>query len=129
MKKTTEEWLRAMRYDEETADVLLKNKRYIYSVFLSVQMIEKALKAIWSEERDHYPPHSHNLIKLAKLLNIWKEFSDEQRKFVAYINPMYIAIRYPDAHVAVEDSLDHQEAEDILNRAKEVCSWLTHRLS
>ncbi len=129
MKRTTEEWLRAMRYDVDTADVLLQNKRYIYSVFLSVQMIEKALKAIWSEERAHYPPRSHNLIKLAKLLNIWKKLSNEQRKFIAYINPMYIAIRYPDAHVAVEDSLDYQEAEDILSRAKEVCTWLTDRLN
>lgn len=129
MKQTTREWLRAMRYDQETAEVLLEHERLVYAVFLSVQMVEKAMKALWAETKSGYPPHTHNLIRLGKLMSIWKQLSDEQRKFLAFISPLYIAIRYPDVHAAVEDSLDHREAESILTQAKEVCQWLERQMS
>lgn len=128
MKPATREWLRAMRYDLETADILLERQRLIYAVFLSVQIVEKTMKAMWSETRDDYPPHTHNLIKLGKLLSIWKDFNDAQRKFLAFISPLYVAIRYPDVHVVMEDSLDEAEARDILTQAKEVCKWLEQQM-
>jgi HEPN domain-containing protein len=128
MKQNTREWLRAMCYDTETAEVLLQHNRLIYAVFLSVQMVEKAMKALWSEKMEGYPPHTHNLIKLGKLLGVWKHLSVEQRKFLAYISPLYIAIRYPDVHAAVEDSLDQAEARSILVEAKEVCKWLEQQM-
>lgn len=128
MKQTTKEWLRAMRYDLETAEILLERRRLIYAVFLAVQMVEKTLKALWSETKTGYPPHTHNLIKLGKLLGVWQELSREQRKFLAFLSPLYIAIRYPDAHVAVEDSLDAEEAASILSQAKEVCQWLEQQM-
>ncbi len=117
-----------MRYDQETAEILLDSGRFIYVVFLAVQMVEKAMKALWSETRNGYPPHTHNLIKLGKLLGIWKELPREQRQFLAFISPLYIAIRYPDVHVAAEDDLDLRDSEDILSQSKEVCQWLEQQM-
>ncbi|MGI6357210.1 MAG: HEPN domain-containing protein [Bacillota bacterium] len=128
MKETTKEWLRAMRYDQETAEILLEHGRFIYTVFLAVQMVEKAMKALWSETKEDYPPHTHNLIKLGKLLGVWKKLPLDQRKFLAFISPLYIAIRYPDVHVAAEDDLDLTEAEDILSQSQEVCQWLEQQM-
>jgi HEPN domain-containing protein len=129
VNRNAKEWYRAMQYDLETAELLLEKKRLIYVVFLSVQMVEKALKALWVDTRDNYPPKTHNLIRLSKLLGVWSKFTRDQRRFVAFINPLYNAIRYPDAHAAVEDSLDEAVANEILDEAKEVCRWIEDQLS
>jgi HEPN domain-containing protein len=70
MKKATTNWLLSATYDLKTAATLLKNKRYIYVVFMCHLALEKILKAILSEMLKELPPYIHNLNRLIEMGNI-----------------------------------------------------------
>ena len=46
MRKTTANWLASADYDLETADAMLKSRRYLYVVFMCHLALEKTLKAL-----------------------------------------------------------------------------------
>jgi len=45
---------------------MLHDGRYIYVIFMSHMALEKALKALVTEETQKLPPRTHNLIDLAQ---------------------------------------------------------------
>jgi len=67
MKQTTLNWLRGAEYDMQTAESLLKTRRYIYVVFMYHLAVEKTLKAIITETVTVSPPRTHNLYRLLEL--------------------------------------------------------------
>lgn len=48
MRKTTANWLASADYDLETADAMLKSRRYLYVVFMCHLALEKTLKALYT---------------------------------------------------------------------------------
>lgn len=51
-----EYWLDIASYDIETAQAMLKTKRFLYVGFMCHQVIEKALKAYyWQKKRERNP--------------------------------------------------------------------------
>lgn len=60
MKTTTSNWLLSADYDIKTASALMKNKRFIYVVFMCHLGLEKTLKAVFSEKFRKMPPYTHN---------------------------------------------------------------------
>jgi HEPN domain-containing protein len=65
MKQTTLNWLRGAEYDIQTAESLLKTRRYIYVVFMCHLAVEKTLKAIIAETVTIAPPRTHQLVPFA----------------------------------------------------------------
>jgi hypothetical protein len=66
MLKATANWLAQVDYDLATAEQMLRAGRYIYVIFMSHMALEKALKALVTEETQKLPPRTHNLIDLAQ---------------------------------------------------------------
>ena len=66
MLKATANWLAQVDYDIATAEQMLRAGRYIYVIFMSHMALEKALKALVTEETQQLPPRTHNLIHLAQ---------------------------------------------------------------
>ncbi len=80
MRKTTQNWLLSSDYDLKTAATLLKNKRYIYVVFMCHLALEKTLKAVLSETIDALPPYTHNLNRLIEMSSI--SLPEEHKAFI-----------------------------------------------
>ena len=126
MKEGTANWLLSMEYDLKTAAALLKDKRYIYVVFMCHLAIEKALKAILSEKFKELPPYTHNLNRLTELGNI--ALPDAYQVFIDKINLQSIPTRYPEDFKKLSKEFNKKIAEDYLKQTKGVIKWLKQNI-
>ena len=92
MLKATANWLAQVDYDIATAEQMLHAGRYIYVIFMSYMALEKALKALVTEETQKLPPRTHNLIDLAQRAQV--VLSQEQQDFLGKLNSA--VVRYPE---------------------------------
>ena len=94
-EETINYWKEISEYDLETAKAMLEMKRYLYVGFMCHQVIEKIFKGYFLSKNNEAPPYTHNLTKLAKVGNFYEEFSEEQKDFIDYLEPLNIEARYP----------------------------------
>ena len=122
MKQITLNWLRGAEYDIETAESLLKVRRYIYVIFMCHLAVEKTLKAIIAETAVTPPPRTHNLYRLLELGCI--NLPEIHEAIVAQLNTMHTATRYPEDVAALSAEVTRKVAQAYLTRTKELLSWL-----
>jgi HEPN domain-containing protein len=122
MLKATANWLAQGDYDLATAEQMLHAGRYIYVIFMSHMALEKALKALVTEETQKLPPRTHNLIDLAQRAHVI--LSQEQQDFFGKINNTSVIVRYPDDLAAMVSQYPEVIARDYLERTKELITWL-----
>lgn len=122
MLKATANWLAQVDYDVATAEQMLHTGRYIYVIFMSHMALEKALKALVTEETQKLPPRTHNLIDLAQRARV--VLSQEQQDFLGKLNNTSVIVRYPDDLSAMVSQYPEVIARDYLERAKELITWL-----
>ena len=67
-KEKVEYWLDIAEYDLETARAMQSGGRYLYTVFMCQQALEKLLKAIYLTQKSEEAPRTHNLLYLFNLL-------------------------------------------------------------
>lgn len=84
IEKIIEYWKSHAEYDMETADAMLKSKRYPYCLFMTHQAIERLLKAQIAKNTKTHAPRGHNLSKFAELSQF--PFSKEQLSLLAGIH-------------------------------------------
>jgi HEPN domain-containing protein len=118
MKQTTLNWLRGSEYDIQTAESLLKTRRYIYVIFMCHLAVEKLLKAIVAESSHSLPPRTHNLYRLVDLGHLILPKAHEE--VVAKLNTMRIATRYPEDISALSAEVTRRIAQDYLAKTKEL---------
>jgi HEPN domain-containing protein len=123
MKRTTLNWLRGAEYDIQTAESLLKSRRYIYVIFMCHLAVEKMLKAIVAESSTSLPPRTHNLYHLLTLAQI--NLPEEHKDIVAKLNTMSIATRYPEDITALSAEMTSRISRDYLMKTKEFLQWLS----
>ena len=116
--KATANWLAQVDYDVATAEQMLQVGRYIYVIFMSHMALEKALKALVTEETQKLPPRTHNLIDLAQRARV--VLSQEQQDFLGKINTTSVVVRYPDDPSAMVSQYPEAIARDYLERTKEL---------
>ena len=126
MKRATDNWLLSMEYDLKTAASLLKNKQFIYVVFMCHLAIEKILKAVLSEKFKELPPYTHNLNRLLKIGDI--TLPDKYQIFVDKINLQSVPTRYPEDFKKVSKEFNKRIAEDYLKQTKELVKWLKRNI-
>lgn len=126
MKKTSANWLLSSQYDLRTAETLLKNKLYIYVVFMCHLSLEKILKAILSEKLKELPPYTHNLNRLIELGNI--TLPENYKTFVDKINLQSVPTRYPEDFKKLSKEFDRKIAEDYLKQSKGIIAWLKRNI-
>ena len=122
MLKATENWLAPVDYDLVTAESMLTAGRYVYVIFMCHLALEKALKALVSEETQQLPPRSHNLIRLAQLGKC--ALPQEQRDFLGKMNDASVVTRYPEDLPGIVGQYSEPVAREYLQEAKEVIAWI-----
>ena len=122
MLKATANWLAQVDYDIATAEQMLHAGRYIYVIFMSHVALEKALKALVTEETQKLPPRTHNLIDLAQRARV--VLSQKQQDFRGKINNTSVVVRYPDDLAAMVSQYSEAIVRDYLERAKELILWV-----
>lgn len=118
----TSNWLHSAAYDIKTASALLKNKRFIYVVFMCHLSLEKTLKAVLSEKFREMPPYTHNLNKLIGLAGT--ELPERYQFFIDKINLQSVPTRYPEDFRKLSKEFNKDIAEEYLKMTKEIVRWL-----
>lgn len=122
MRKDSKNWIDSSGYDLETAMHMLNTGRYIYVIYMCHLSVEKALKAIVTEETGEFPPRTHDLLYLTKLGKV--DFPKELLDFIGKLNGANIATRYPEDLQKLLSVYTKEVAEYYIADAKEVISWL-----
>ena len=127
---TTEEkfsyWLDLAKYDLDTAAAMFSSGRWFYVVFMRQQAIEKCCKGLYTLYIDDNVPRIHNIktifsrFKDKLLITINKEILN----FFDTLSSQYITYRYPDFKNKPDACTNESEASQILEKTKEVFSWL-----
>ncbi|MBN1798049.1 MAG: HEPN domain-containing protein [Spirochaetales bacterium] len=88
-------WIEIAEYDLETAKVMLKKRRFLYVGFMCHQAVEKILKAYYTALRKEIPPYIHQLLKLARITNLYDEMDDNLKDIIDMLDPLNVEARYP----------------------------------
>lgn len=125
-QEKVEHWLDIAQYDLDTAEVMQNSGRYLYTVFMCQQSLEKLLKAIHIHQKGQEAPKTHNLIYLFGLLKLPQR--NEYLKTLGQLNTYYIEGRYPSYKQKLSQLLDKKTAQNFLDETKEIFKWLTSQL-
>ena len=125
LMKTAEKiayWLDIAGYDMKTARSLQKSGRYLYTVFMCQQAIEKILKANHLHKLSKEAPRSHNLVYLQSLLDL--NLSEPRLKLLADLTTYYIEGRYPSYKAKLSALVNKKKSSEILKTSEELYKWL-----
>jgi HEPN domain-containing protein len=128
VQKNITYWIELSDYDLETAEAMLKSKRFLYVGFMCHQTIEKIFKAYYTHVKNETAPFSHSLSFLAKKGEFYQLFSDSQKDFIDQIEPLNIEARYPSHKERVLKSLTEAKCIEIIQKTKEIQSWIKTKL-
>ncbi len=121
-------WLELSDYDLDTAEAMLKSKRYLYVGFMCHQTIEKIFKACFTHLNNDIAPYSHSLSYLAKKGDFYSEFNEKQKNFIDQIEPLNIEARYPSHKERLLKSLTEAKCRAILNETRKLQLWIKQKL-
>lgn len=125
MRREAEDWWKQANEDLKTAVVNMKNARYYARVFFSQQAGEKALKALYIEEKRMLPARRHNMVQLSKLLRAPKPVVEAALE----LNPEYLVTRYPNAAAGVPEQMYNRNLALIhLRSARRILKWVGNSL-
>ncbi len=122
-------WLNISKYDLETAEAMLKSKKFLYVGFMCHQAIEKILKGYYYSIHKEVPPFTHNLTYIAEKCNIYKEFSDEYKDLIDTLEPLNVEARYPTHKKKLMQNLSYEKCLEILKETKKLYQWIKKKLS
>jgi HEPN domain-containing protein len=86
-------WVDIADYDMKTARSMHESGRYLYTVFMCQQAVEKLLKSLHLKRFSKEAPLTHNLVYLQSLLEL--TLSEERLKLLSELTAYYIEGRYP----------------------------------
>ncbi len=125
MRQEAEQWLEQARADLGAARDNLKTENWFVAAFLSQQSAEKALKALYIEEKRRESPAIHSLLQLGDMVNVPQSL----RTILRELSPPYIAARYPSAATGVPVKFyDKETALKLVSSSEEVLKWVLRRL-
>lgn len=126
--KIVRNWIERASYDLETAKSMLEAERYLYVGFFCQQAIEKLLKAKIAQLGTG-PPYIHNLIRLAEMAGIFNDLTGQRKDFLGQLTIHAVQSRYGDFEGDISEVLKPIEAEDLLEKTKELFEWLRAKLN
>lgn len=126
MDNQVKEWIILAEYDLDTAKAMLETGRYLYVTFMSQQVIEKILKALFVFKNGEIPPRTHNLLYLIDILQL--SVSDADKNFCAQLNQFYLGHRYPGSIEGLAQAVDQQKAAYYFDKTKELMRCLKQDL-
>ena len=128
VNERVEYWLDIASYDLKTARAMLKTKRFLYVGFMCHQVIEKALKAYYWEEKRQEPEYTHNLIRLCEITGLDEILSESRKQLIDTLMPLNIQARYPKDKELLLKKLDYKKCKEIFNQTMELYKWIEKSL-
>lgn len=125
---TPEDWLEIAYEDLDTAKYMLEGKRYLWTVFLCQQALEKVFKAMYVKKFGRVPPRKHDLVVLAKLTGLLEELDETERDFLRRLTVYYIECRYPEDKAKLAEKCTENYTREIVEQTERVVRWLADRL-
>ncbi len=110
--------------------------RFLYSVFMCQQAVEKIVKGIYVLYTGEEPVKTHNIALVFNSLcdreeldNIsvdegFKQCKDEYTPIFVRLLALYISARYPAYKEKLTSMLTKAEAQEIMTKAKEAFTWV-----
>lgn len=128
MNNNFSEWLKIAEEDISAAEWCFQGEKYLWTLVMCQQAIEKTLKAIYEKQTGDIPPKIHNLNKLATDTGLANSLEEEVKTLFDDLLIFYFSSRYPDKRNLLEEECTHEKVESYLNQTKEVFEWLKNRL-
>lgn len=122
-------WVDLSDYDFETAEAMLRSKRYLYVGFMCHQTIEKILKAYLVVATGIIPPYSHNLAFLSEKSGLSELMTEDQKSFLDKIEPLNIQARYPEYKERLLKELSAIKCKNLLAQTNLFQKWIKQLLS
>ena len=122
-------WLDIADYDLDTAEAMFNTKRWLYVAFMCHQVIEKTIKAFWSDVSDETPPYTHNHMRLAEGCGLYEQMTEEQKTFLEYITNYNIEARYPENKAELARTLTPEVCRQMIDNTKQIQLWIKGKLS
>ena len=121
-------WVELADYDFDTALAMLETKRFLYVGFMCHQVIEKMLKAYWSNVLEEPALKIHSLSRLAEKSGLDKEMSEEQTDFIDALEPLNIEARYPSYKERLMNTLTEDRCRELIKQTDKLRLWIKSRL-
>lgn len=121
-------WIEMSDYDFDTANAMFETKRYLYVGFMYHQVIEKMLKAYWSNVLEEPPLKIHSLSRLAEKSGLDKHMSEEQLDLIDALEPLNIEARYPSYKERLMKSLNADRCKELIKQTDELRLWIKNKL-
>lgn len=122
-------WLDLAAYDMDTAVAMLSSGRLLYVTFMCHQVVEKALKGLYSARRQSIAPRIHALVALAQRSGVYEELTNAQQDFLERLDPMNIECRYPAEKEKLLAALTIPDCEGMISETREMLQWIKQQLS
>jgi HEPN domain-containing protein len=126
-KAIHQKWLERVKYDIDTADAMYATGRYIYTVFMCQQALEKSFKALIALKGMEILP-IHNLRRLAEITDVVDEISPVDFKKIDFLSQYYLAARYKEDIEELSLQITADTANEYLTFSKEKIEWLTRKI-
>ena len=117
-------WVDSSDEDYDAMQVMYKNKKNTWTLFLGHLVIEKLLKGLYAKnnEESPYTIKSHNLLALAEKCNL--ELTDEQVEKLQIITQFNTSARYDDYKESFNQKCTDEYTEIQIKNIEEVRTWL-----
>ena len=127
ISEKTKKWLERVDYDLQTAVAMLNSGRYIYTVFMCQQAVEKAMKAYISNTGNEILP-IHNLRRLAENSGLRSELNEEKLIKLDFLSQYYINARYKEDITELSKGITKEFSEEIIVFTKETVKWVIQKM-
>ena len=120
--KTISHWLVTSEEDFNTMMTLYKSRSYAWALFLGHISTEKLLKALYVKKLKKHAPFTHNLYRLAELIeiNIPEDYAD----WLDEITTFNINARYDDYKREFYQQCTADYTKEWINRIKLIRAWI-----
>ena len=117
-------WLKSSNEDYDVMQVMFKNKKNTWTLFLGHLVIEKLLKGLYAKNNkdNPYTIKSHNLLALAEKCKL--DLTDEQVKKLQIITQFNISSRYDDYKENFKQKCTDEYTKQQVRNIEEVITWL-----
>ena len=118
----TRYWLESAKRDSVTMDKLFRMEEYTWSLFMGQLVLEKVIKALYTQNVDQNAPRIHDLARLALLAKV--EVPDEELDNLDTISTFNVNTRYPDEKLSFYQTCTAEYASRYLGIIRRLYQWM-----
>ena len=122
VKKIVNHWMETSEDDFNTMLALYSSNSYVWSLFLGHISAEKLLKALYVKRFMKHAPYTHNLYRLAELLDL--EITDEYADWLDEITSFNLNARYDDYKREFYSICTPEYTQLWIGRIKTIRTWI-----